>query len=168
LLVERPLKVGDWVALGDVEGDIRRINVRATEIQMSDRSTMIVPNSELITKTVRNVTHGNAEGRVRVRLPMPMDVDADRVIAVIRDVLATHAAVLDTPAPSVLLEGIENSALVFVGVAFIDNPRQTGAIRSELLLEILARLREAGIQMVSPQEIALRRLDGATPALPAG
>jgi len=168
LLVERPVKVGDWVALGDVEGDIRRINVRATEIQMSDRSTMIVPNSELITKTVRNVTHGNAEGRVRVRLPMPMDVDADRVIAVIRDVLATHGAVLDTPAPSVLLEGIENSALVFVGVAFIDNPRQTGAIRSELLLEILGRLREAGIQMVSPQEIALRRLDGATPALPAG
>jgi potassium-dependent mechanosensitive channel len=56
LLTERPVKVGDWVALGGVEGDIRRINVRATEIQMSDRSTLIVPNSEFITKVVRNVT----------------------------------------------------------------------------------------------------------------
>jgi small-conductance mechanosensitive channel len=166
LLVERPVKVGDWVALGDVEGDIRRINVRATEIQMSDRSTVIVPNSELITKTVRNITHGNAEGRVRVRLPMPMDVDADRVIAVMRDVLATHSVVLDAPSPSVQLDGIENSALVFIGVAYIDNPRQTGAIRSELLLDILARLRDAGIQMVSPHEIALRRLDDTAPAFP--
>jgi small-conductance mechanosensitive channel len=168
LLVERPVKVGDWVALGDIEGDIRRINVRATEIQMGDRSTVIVPNSELITKTVRNITHGNAEGRVRVRLPMPLDVDADRVIAVMREVLATHGAVLDSPAPSVVLDGIENSALIFIGVAFIDNPRETGTIRSELLLDILARLRSAGVQMVSPQEIALRRQgDGAARALPA-
>ncbi|MDO9352134.1 MAG: mechanosensitive ion channel, partial [Solirubrobacteraceae bacterium] len=50
LLAERPVKVGDWVSLGGVEGDIRRINVRATEIQMGDRSTVIVPNSEFITK----------------------------------------------------------------------------------------------------------------------
>jgi small-conductance mechanosensitive channel len=168
LLVERPVKVGDWVALGDIEGDIRRINVRATEIQMGDRSTVIVPNSELITKTVRNITHGNAEGRVRVRLPMPLDVDADCVIAVMREVLATHGAVLDSPAPSVVLDGIENSALIFIGVAFIDDPRQTGAIRSELLLDILARLRNAGVHMVSPQQIALRRQgDGEARALPA-
>ena len=103
-----------------------------------------------------------------MRLPMPLDADADCVIAVMREVLATHGAVLDAPAPSVVLDGIENSALIFIGVAFIDNPRQTGAIRSELLLDILARLRSAGVQMVSPQEIALRRQgDGAARALPA-
>ena len=56
LLAERPVKVGDWVVLGTAEGDIRRINVRATEIQLGDRSTLIVPNSEFITKTVRNMT----------------------------------------------------------------------------------------------------------------
>src|SRR3546814_19387977 len=41
LLAERPVKVGDWVSLGGIEGDIRRINVRATEIQMGDHSTVI-------------------------------------------------------------------------------------------------------------------------------
>ncbi|WP_050981645.1 DUF3772 domain-containing protein [Advenella kashmirensis] len=59
LLAERPVRVGDWVSLNGAEGDIRRINVRATEIQLWDRSTMIVPNSELITKVVRNVTHAS-------------------------------------------------------------------------------------------------------------
>ena len=164
LLVERPVKVGDWVALGDVEGDIRRINVRATEIQMGDRSTMIVPNSELITKTVRNVTLANAQGRVMIKLPMPLDTDADAVIAAMRGAFASNAAVLDNPAPSVTVDGIQNAALIFVGVAFIPNPRQAGGVRSEILLDLLARLREAGIAMVKPQEVAYRTVGG--PAMP--
>ncbi|HEY6894699.1 MAG TPA: DUF3772 domain-containing protein [Rhodanobacteraceae bacterium] len=163
LLVERPVKVGDWVALGDVEGDIRRINVRATEIQMGDRSTMIVPNSELITKTVRNVTLANAQGRVMVKLPMPLDTDADAVIGAMRDAFSSNPAVLDTPAMSVTIEGIQNSALIFVGVAFIDNPRQAGAVKSDILLDVLARLREGGIEMVKPQEVAYRTIGGPAP-----
>ena len=62
LLAERPVKVGDWVVLGTSEGDVRRINVRATEIQLGDRSTLIVPNSEFITKTVRNMTLRQCRG----------------------------------------------------------------------------------------------------------
>jgi potassium efflux system protein len=165
LLVERPVKVGDWVAIGDIEGDIRRINVRATEIQMGDRSTMIVPNSELITKTVRNVTLANSQGRVRVRLPMPLDTDADAVIAAMNAAFAANSDILQSPALSVTVDGIENSALIFVGVAFIDNPRQAGAIKSAILLDILARLREAQIAMVKPQEVAYRPL-AQGPVLP--
>jgi small-conductance mechanosensitive channel len=155
LLVERPVKVGDWVAIGDVEGDIRRINVRATEIQMGDRSTMIVPNSELITKAIRNVTLANAQGRVLVRLPMPLDTDADAVLDAMRAAFAA-ARVVGNPAPSVTIDGIENARLVFVGTAFIDNPRQTGAIRSEILRDLLARLHTSGIAVVAPQEFSLR------------
>jgi small-conductance mechanosensitive channel len=157
LLVERPVKVGDWVVLGDAEGDIRRINVRATEIQMGDRSTVIVPNSELITKSVRNVTLANAEGRVRLRLPLPLDSDATRVREILLDALAANADVLKTPTPSVLLDGIDNGVLVFVAVAFIANPRQSGGVRSELLLDVLARLRAENIALSSPQQIRLRR-----------
>ncbi|MFO6385796.1 mechanosensitive ion channel domain-containing protein, partial [Pseudomonas aeruginosa] len=65
--------------LGGVEGDIRRINVRATEIQMGDRSTVIVPNSQFISQTVRNVTMGNALGVVGVNLTLPLDTDAMKV-----------------------------------------------------------------------------------------
>jgi small-conductance mechanosensitive channel len=165
LLVERPVKVGDWVALGDIEGDIRRINVRATEIQMGDRSTMIVPNSELITKTVRNVTLANAQGRVRVRLPMPLDTDADAVVALMRAAFTDHPSILETPALSVTADAIEDGSLIFVGVAFIDNPRRAGAIRSDILLDLLARLREANLAMVAPQQVSYRHA-GAGPLMP--
>jgi potassium efflux system protein len=157
LLVERPVKVGDWVVLGDAEGDIRRISVRATEIQMADRSTLIVPNSELITKSVRNVTLANAEGRVRIRLPVPVDSDATRVREIVRETFAAHQGVLTTPTPSVLLDGIEGGSLIFVAVAYIANPRQSGSVRSDLLFEVLARLRANRIALSSPQDIKLLR-----------
>jgi small-conductance mechanosensitive channel len=166
LLIERPVKVGDWVVLGDAEGDIRRINVRATEIQMGDRSTVIVPNSELITKSVRNVTLANAEGRVRLRLPLPLESDATRVREIMREALSANADVLKVPAPSVLLDGIENGALMFVAVAFIANPRQSGSVRSDLLLDVLARLRAERIALSSPQQIKLRRSSRPVTAAP--
>jgi small-conductance mechanosensitive channel len=157
LLVERPVKLGDWVVLGDAEGDIRRINVRATEIQLADRSTVIVPNSELITKSVRNVTLANAEGRVRIRLPVPVDSDAARVREIVRETFAAHRGMLTTPAPSVLLDGIEGSSLIFIAIGYIANPRQTGSVRSDLLFELLGRLRAERIALSSPQDIKLFR-----------
>lgn len=155
LLIERPVKVGDWVALGDVEGDIRRINVRATEIQMGDRSTVIVPNSELITKTVRNITLSNAEGRVRIRLPLPMESDARRVREIVQQSFKAQTGILTTPAPSILLDSIDGSTLIFIVTAFITSPRNTGSARSELLMDILARLRADGIALTTPQDINL-------------
>ena len=94
LLAERPVKVGDWVVLGTSEGDVRRINVRATEIQLGDRSTLIVPNSEFITKTVRNMTLANAEGRVLIRLPMPLTTDAQQVRDLMLAACDEHESVL--------------------------------------------------------------------------
>jgi len=161
LLVERPVKVGDWVVLGDIEGDIRRINVRATEIQLGDRSTAIVPNSQLITQSVRNVTLANAEGRVLFKLPLPLDCDAARVRQVVLDALAAHAGVLAKPAPSVLLDGIAGGSLVFVAAAYIANPRQASGVRSDLLIEILSQLRAQGIALSTPLQWPV---GGAAPA----
>lgn len=98
LLAERPVRVGDWVSLGTVEGDIRRINMRATEIQLGDRSTVIVPNSQFITKTVRNVTHANQLGLVQIKLPMPLMTPAEQVRTLLMEVFETHPDVLKAPA----------------------------------------------------------------------
>lgn len=147
LLAERPVRVGDWVVLGDTEGDVRRINVRATEIQLGDRSTLIVPNSEFITKTVRNVTLANAEGRVLLRLPMPLDCEAERVRQLILNSFDAHENVLDVPKPSVTLEGIQNGTLMFLGTAYVPSPRQAAGVRSDVLFDVLARLRSSGIRM---------------------
>jgi small-conductance mechanosensitive channel len=150
LLAERPVKVGDWVVLGASEGDIRRINVRATEIQLGDRSTLIVPNSELITKTVRNMTLRNAEGRVLIRLPMPLTTDAGQVRDIMLGVLHKHDGVLAAPEPSVTLDGIDNGLLIFQAIAYVPGPRMAAGVRSELLFTILERLQAAHVSMAAP------------------
>jgi len=158
LLAERPVKVGDWVSLADVEGDIRRINVRATEIQMWDRSTVIVPNSQLITQNVRNVTLANAQGRVQIKLPMPLDTDAKRARQIILDALLGHPTMLDTPAPNVQLEHVDTQGIHFVATGYVPSPREVGGVRSELLLAILERLRSEGLPLTRPQDMRIHRL----------
>lgn len=159
LLVERPVKVGDWVSISsDVEGDIRRINVRATEIQLGDRSTVIVPNSQLITQNVRNVTHGSAQGRVRILLPMPLDTDADRARSLMLDALKAHPATLTNPAPLVRLDNINASSMTFSVTSYVHSPRDVGAVKSDILFDILARLRAANLPLSTPTSMVVRNL----------
>ncbi len=155
LLTERPVKVGDWVSLAGVEGDIRRINVRATEIQMSDRSTVIVPNSQFISQNVRNVTMGNALGVVGITLTLPLETDANRVRELLLAAYQEHEAILDAPATSVSFKDLTSSGMVIGVSGYVAGPRQVSGTRSDLLFTILGRLRAEGIALSSPQSMVL-------------
>uniref|UniRef100_UPI00289E42B8 mechanosensitive ion channel family protein n=1 Tax=Pulveribacter sp. TaxID=2678893 RepID=UPI00289E42B8 len=150
LLAERPVRVGDWVKLGDTEGDVRRVNVRATEIQLGDRSTVIVPNSEFITKTVRNMTLTGAQGRVQLSLPAPLNTDAKRMRELILAAFREHPAMLPEPAPVVQLDGIQNGTLTFTATGWVANPRSVGGARSDILFSILDALRAEGLHLSPP------------------
>ncbi|SSW68591.1 DUF3772 domain-containing protein [Achromobacter agilis] len=163
LLAERPVKVGDWVSLGGVEGDILRINVRATEIQMGDRSTVIVPNSEFVTKTVRNVTRSNPLGLVQIKMPLPLSTDAEQVRELILQAFADHEDVLETPVPNVFLDGIEGGNLIFNAKGYVSSPRAAYGVRSALLFTVLKRLHDAGLEVSSPPTMLL----ASVPQLPS-
>ncbi|QRN52091.1 DUF3772 domain-containing protein [Dyella caseinilytica] len=158
LLAEQPVKVGDWVSMSGVEGDVKRINVRATEIQLWDRSTMIVPNSQFITQNVRNVTHGNALGRVKITLPMPLGTDAAKMREIMMEVLTGSEVTLETPAPYVRLDDVTSSAMTFSGVAYVHSPRDASAVKSDLLFEMLSRLEKAQLPLSTPQSMIVRNL----------
>ncbi|HWI10184.1 MAG TPA: mechanosensitive ion channel domain-containing protein, partial [Burkholderiaceae bacterium] len=158
-------------SLGGIEGDIRRINVRATEIQMGDRSTVIVPNSEFITKVVRNVTLADPLGLVQLKLPVPLGSDAQQVRELLLQAFAADAEVLATPAPSVLLDGVEHGALLFNATGFVGSPRSAARIRSAVLFDVLKRLADAGIALSSPPTMLISAAapvaPQANPAAPA-
>lgn len=161
LLVERPVKIGDWVKLNDVEGDIRRINVRSTEIQIADHSTVIVPNSELITKVVQNKTKGNSLGRAQILLSIPLESDLDAAIDVVAATLAADSEVLKTPAPGVFIDRIENGMAVLNCFVHVVSPRQAYGVRSRLIRATLRALKTHDIPVtLPPQQFVL------TPAPP--
>lgn len=150
LLAERPVKIGDTVRIGTDEGDVKRISVRSTEIQIADRSTLIVPNSELITKTIRNMTLADPLGRVQISFSAPLDVDTAAVRTALLDLYKAHPAVLDDPLPSVFIDGIVGGQIAFNSFAFVASPRQVYSTRSALLFDVLERFRRDGIVLVAP------------------
>ncbi|MBR8081000.1 DUF3772 domain-containing protein [Burkholderia cenocepacia] len=167
LLTERPVKVGDMVSIAGVEGDIRRINVRATEIQLSDRSTVIVPNSQLISQNVRNVTMGNStQGVATLVLTFPLNTDPEQVRDLLLDAYREHLAILDKPAPSVTFSQLAPDGITLSVTGYVSSPRIASSTKSDLLFEILKQLRAAGITLSSPQMLVVQNMpanDGPTP-----
>ncbi|MCP2005516.1 small-conductance mechanosensitive channel [Buttiauxella sp. JUb87] len=157
LLTERPVKVGDLVSISGVEGDIRRINVRATEIQLGDKSTVIVPNSQLISQNVRNATMGNAQGVATITLTFPLDIDPEQVRNLLLEAYKLHESILENPAPSVSFKELGPTGIVLSVTGYVNSPRMVSSTRSDLLYEILKMLRAAGISLSQTQTMVLEQ-----------
>lgn len=151
LLTERPVKVGDLISISGVEGDIRRINVRATEIQLSDRSIVIVPNSQLISQNLRNVTlGGSAQGVATLELTFPLDIDPEQVKDLLYNTYCEHETILERPAPMVRFSKLTPDGITLTVTGYVGSPRIVGVTKSDLLFEILKRLGAAGIELAKP------------------
>ncbi len=136
------MKARQWIAIGDLQGDVKAINIRATEINMLDRSLLIVPNSELVTKTVRNVTHGGALGRVMIVLHMDNTVKPSAAREVVLARLIEHPAVLSEPGPAVYMTDVRNGVLELTALAYVPSPRQAFGAKSELLYQIVEDMQD--------------------------
>lgn len=157
LLTERPVKVGDLVSISGVEGDIRRINVRATEIQLGDKSTVIVPNSQLISQNVRNATMGNAQGVATIALTFPLDIDPEQVRNLLLEAYNLHESILENPKPSVSFKELGPTGIVLSVTGYVNSPRMVSSTRSDLLYEILKMLRAAGVSLSQTQTMVLEQ-----------
>ncbi|TYL44101.1 DUF3772 domain-containing protein [Dickeya sp. ws52] len=155
LLTERPVKVGDLVNISGVEGDIRRINVRATEIQLGDRSTVIVPNSQFISQNVRNITMGNPQGVATLSLTFPLDIDPEMVRRILLDAYDEHEKILENPAPSVMFSQLMPNGMVLSVTGHVSSPRMVASAKSDLLFDIIKRLRANNIPLAVPQKMVL-------------
>jgi len=151
LLVERPVKVGDWIMVGSYEGYVKRINVRATEIETFQRASIIVPNSEIISGAVTNWTYKDSFGRAEVGVGVAYGSDVDRVMEILLDCLRRHDAILDDPKPYVLFKGFGDSSLDFEARGYIGDVAWRIYIESELRVAINRAFAEAGIEIPFPQ-----------------
>lgn len=151
LLAERPFKVGDWVVTGSTEGFVKKISVRATEIETFTRQSIIVPNSELINAPVGNWTHRNSLGRVDVPVGVSYDADPRRVIEILSEIARDHEMVLNYPEPNVQFVGFGDSSLDFEVKAHIADVLNGLSVRTDLRLLIFERLKAEGIEIPFPQ-----------------
>lgn len=163
LLAERPIRVGDQIAVKGDEGWVRRISVRSTEIETFDRASVIIPNSDLITGVVKNWTHANMLGRILIKVGVGYDSDPEQVRTILTECATGHPQVLKTPAPVVLLAEFGDSALQFEVYCIVADLTARGGIKSDIQFAILKRFRAAGIEIPYPQQDVRIRQSASAP-----
>ncbi len=147
LLVERPVKEGDWIEVGGFSGYVRGINVRSTEIETFDRATVILPNSDLIAGTVLNRTHKGMSGRLQVPVGVTYDADPRKVEAILLDIAEQHPLVLEDPAPRVLFLELGPDTMNFELRCWLRDVNFSLSARSDMNFDIISRFDAAEIRV---------------------
>ena len=161
LLIERPIKEGDWVEVSGFSGLVQKISVRSTRLQTFDRHDVIIPNSDLIAGTVKNMTLGSRLGRVIVPVSVAYGTDTQRVKSLLLEIAAQHFLVLRYPEPVVLFRAHGESSLDFDMRFFINDIFDTLGVQSDMLFEITERFDKEGINIPFPQRDVHVTLDEA-------
>jgi len=149
--LERPIKPGDFVRVGEFQGTVQRIGARSTEIVTNDRVSILVPNSKLLEQEVVSWTHGDPTCRITVKVGVAYGSDVGLVRRVLAEAALGHPLVLADPPPDVDLASFGDSALGFELDVWIREPRRQDEIVADLNARIEAAFRRCGIQIPFPQ-----------------
>lgn len=161
LLVERPIKVGDRIEVGDLNGDIVRIAARSTWVRTNDNVIIIVPNAEFISSRVTNWTANDQSIRIRVPLGVSYASNPEKVRELLIAVANSRPDVIKFPAPDVVFTEFGDSSLNFeLRVWTTEHLRTPQVLKSELYYDIFRVFAEHKIELPFPQrDIHVRSVD---------
>lgn len=162
ILAERSMRIGDVVRLeGGFEGVITQINARYTVVRSASGREAIVPNEQLMTQRVENLSLADSCVNQTITLTLASDSDVELAMSLMRDAVQKQERVLAAPAPSVSLQNLTPDGLEFqVGYWVNDGGQTQGNLRSDINLAILSALRANGIALATPQRhVMMRRAD---------
>ncbi|MEZ5916164.1 MAG: mechanosensitive ion channel [Parvularculaceae bacterium] len=168
LLFERPIKVGDWIVTNSGEGIVKKISVRSTDIETFDRSSIIIPNSELISSTVTNWTHRDRLGRIRLPVGVAYKSNPEQVRELLLQCANEHPLVVRYPEPFVVWQDFGASSLDFELRAYLRDISKGLQVKTELRYAIFKAFKDEGIEIPFPQQdLYVKSLpDGSPPPAP--
>ena len=152
LLFERPIKPGDMINVGDTQGRVQEIKMRATTIVTRDNVTIIVPNSQFISDEVTNWSHRDPKVRIHIPVGVAYGSDVKLVTELLLQVAKEHPQVIDEPSPNVWFVGFGDSSLNFELLAWIVNPPLRKQVISDLNYAIDDAFRQHDVTIPFPQQ----------------
>ena len=151
ILFERPIRVGDYITIGDKSGTVRRIQIRATTLSDLDNREIFIPNKELITQKVTNWTLTDSITRIIIPVGIAYGSDTEKAREIMLDVLNNNKRVLTKPKSNVFFLGFGESSLDFELRIFVRSVDDRFGVSHDLHTEINKALTKAGIEIPFPQ-----------------
>jgi small-conductance mechanosensitive channel len=150
LAFERPLAIGDVVQIGELQGEVRSIGIRASVIRTFEGADVVVPNGQLISNELINWTRSDRTRRLEIPVGVAYGTDPATVISLLAEVAQGHDRVRTHPKPLCLFQGFGESSLDFVLRIWTDAD-DFPVVRSEVRVAVYEALRAAGIEIPFPQ-----------------
>lgn len=151
ILFERPIRIGDYVTIGEQSGTVSRIQIRATTLKDLDNLEILIPNEALISERVTNWTLSSSITRLIVPVGIAYGSDTDAARNIMLSAVKNLPKVLKTPAPNVLFMGFGESALDFEIRVFLNSFDDRVPMTHVVHTEINKALEAAGIPIPFPQ-----------------
>lgn len=159
LLVDKSVKPGDLVSIGDSTGRISAMNTRYISIAAGDGRAILVPNEDLVTQKVVNWTYSDTNALVKVKFGAAYDSDPRRVCQLAIDVAAASERVSTAKSPGCLLAEFGESGMQFGLTFWVTDPSGMDSARSEVLMALWDAFKREDIRMPYP----VRDIRMATP-----
>ncbi len=151
VLLERPIRVGDTITIGEYSGTVAKIRTRATTIVDWDNREIVVPNKNFITERLVNWTLSDTTTRLVITVGVSYAADVDQVRSALLEVARDNPEVLDDPEPKAYFLQFGDSALNFELRVYVDQLRDRIPTTSDLHTAIIKRFRQEGIEIAFPQ-----------------
>ncbi len=151
LLFERPIQIGDTVQVGQLIGNVKSIDLRSSNIHTFDGAEVIVPNGQLVSNEVINWTLSDKKRRLEIPVGVAYESDPPFVHKLLLQILNGHPEVLKDPEPLVFFSGLGESSLDFVLLFWIGDYNEGRRLKSDILFNLFAVLKENGVTIPFPQ-----------------
>ena len=153
LLMERPVRIGDFIEIDQHQGVVERIGNRSTQIRRVDGVHLLIPNSQMLERVVVNWTLVDKQIRTTVRVGVAYGSPVKKVAEIIRQVVEEQPEVRGDPKVSVIFEDFGDSALIFDAYFWADvgGEKVLRDIRSAIRYRIDELFHENGITIAFPQ-----------------
>jgi len=151
ILFERPIRVGDVVTVGDVDGVVTKIRIRATTIRNWDRKELIVPNKEFITGRLLNWSLSDPIIRIHFYVGIAYGSDVEHAMALVAEAAEENELVLSDPTPFVTFEEFGDNSLNIGIRCYVNSVDHRLSVRTDLHVAINRKLTDAGIVIAFPQ-----------------
>lgn len=151
IIVERPVKIGDAINIGEVNGNVEEIRVLSTTVSATDGTYVRIPNEKVFTSNITNYV-AHVARRVEYTIGIDYADDAGKAVSVIGGLLSAHPFVLKHPKPQIFAKELGPSA-VNISILFWTPSSEWGDVRNEMLWKIKVALEENGLSFPNPQQM---------------